>query len=209
MAERKRLKQMRSREKMAIVRTSEYFEKHRDKTRRESFLDRAAQLGNVSRRTVVRYRKEKKETGTLTSPQRPSSRGPYKPVDEFDIAVIRNKVQEFYQVRKQYPTIQKLHEVLRKDIQYPCSREHLRKTLHGMGFTWKKTDDNRKTLTEKPNVVTQRLAFYERKHQLEEKGFHLVYIDETWLDTSYTAKSCWQGPGVKDVKRPLNKGRVE
>ena len=41
------------------------------------------------------------DTGVLRSPKR-SGRGPYKPVDDFDQTVIRNKMQEFY---KRSPTV--------------------------------------------------------------------------------------------------------
>ncbi|XP_060606307.1 uncharacterized protein LOC132758630 [Ruditapes philippinarum] len=76
-----------------------------------------------------------------------------------------------------------------------------------MGYSWKRTADKRKILTEKPKVVAQRMAFCERKRLLEERDFQFIYVDETWLDTSYTCKSCWQGPNLRDAKRPLNKGQ--
>ena len=44
---------------------------------------------------VFRVRKELRETGTLSSPQR-LKQGQYKPVDDLDEVVIRNNVQEFY-----------------------------------------------------------------------------------------------------------------
>jgi hypothetical protein len=56
--------------------------------------------------------------------------------------------------------------------------------------------------------VVQRMAFYERKIHLEERDFHFIYVDQTWLDTSYTCKSCWQGPNLRDAKCPLNKGQL-
>ena len=47
-------------------------------------------------------------------------------------------------------------------------------------------------LVEKPHIVAQRLAFYANKKRLEENGFTFVFVDETWIDTSFTAKRCWQ-----------------
>ena len=44
----------------------------------------------MSRRTVDRIRKEKRDTGTLSSPKKTVERGPYKPLDGFDKAEIRN-----------------------------------------------------------------------------------------------------------------------
>ena len=48
-----------------------------------------------------------------------------------------------------------------------------------------------KVLVEKPHIVAQRLAFYANKKRLEENGFTLVYVDERWIDTSFTAKRLW------------------
>ena len=56
------------------------------------------------------------DTGVLRSPKR-SGRGSYKPVDGFDQTVIRNKIQEFYIVRRQLPTLKSLHEVLKTDVE--------------------------------------------------------------------------------------------
>ena len=56
------------------------------------------------------------DTGVLRSPKR-SDRGPYKPVDDFDQTVVRNKIQEFYTVRRQLPTLKSLHEVLKTDVE--------------------------------------------------------------------------------------------
>ena len=50
------------------------------------------------------------DTGVLRSRKR-SGTGPYKPVDDFDQTTIRNKIQEFYTVRRQLPTLRSLHEV--------------------------------------------------------------------------------------------------
>ena len=72
------------------------------------------------------------------SPQR-SERGAYKPVDDFDDIVIRNKVHDFYTVRRQLPTLINLHSVLKTDIDYPGSIITLRKTVRKLGFRWKMT----------------------------------------------------------------------
>ena len=53
-----------------------------------------------------------------------------------------------------------------------------------LGFRWEKTNDNRKVLVEKPSVVSLRLNYYRRKKELEDLGFELVYVDDTWIDTA-------------------------
>ena len=136
-----------------------------------------------------------------------SSRDSYKAIDGFDENVIRNKIHEFYTIRQHLPTLRKLHSVLRSDIDYPGSRELLRQTLQTMGFRWKKTNDNRKVLIEKPSIEKQRYTFYAKKKDLEDKGFTLVFVDETWIDTAYTGNRCWQGENMPGVMPPCNRGQ--
>ena len=99
---------------LVATNVSNYFEKHsgRDSS---PYIQQTIQATGVSRRTVFGVRKELRETGTLSSPQR-SKRGQYKPVDDFDEVVIRNNVQEFYTHRHQLPTINNLLSVLKTDI---------------------------------------------------------------------------------------------
>ena len=201
----KSLKHLKSKDKFLIANVSNYFEKHsgRDSS---SYIQQTIQATGVSRRTFFRVRKELRETGTLSSPRR-SKRGQNKSVDDFDETVIRNKVQEFYTHRHQLPTINNLLSVLKTDINYPGSREHLRQTLRKLGFAWKRTSDNRKVLIEKSAIIAQRLAFYGRKKELDDKGYNIVYVDETWIDTAYTVNRCWQRQDMPGIQAPCNRGQ--
>ena len=62
-------------------------------------------------------------------------------------------------------------------------------------------------LVEKPAIICQRLTFYNIKQDLEQNVFRLVYIDETWIDTAYTAKRCWQSKDTDGVLSPCNRGQ--
>ena len=114
MSTEKSLKHLKSKDEFLVAYVSNYFEKHsgRDSS---SYIQHTFQATGVSRRTVFRVRKELRETGTLSSPQR-SKWGQYKPVDDLDEVVIRNNVQEFYIHRHQLPTINNLLSVLKTDI---------------------------------------------------------------------------------------------
>ena len=114
MSTAKSLKHLKSKDEILIANISTYFEKHsgRDSS---SYIQHTVQATGVSRRTVFRVQKELRETGTLSSPQS-SKRGQYKPVDDFDEAIIRNNVQEFYTHRHQLPTINNLLSILKTDI---------------------------------------------------------------------------------------------
>ena len=122
-----------SKAKEIIFNVSDAFEKEQTPGS-GSFLDRTAKVTGVSRSTVDRVRREKKETGILLSPKKTTARGPYKPIDGFEQSAIRQKITEFYTVRRQLPTLKSLHQSLTEDIQFPGSVETLRKILHNLGY---------------------------------------------------------------------------
>ena len=116
-----------SKSKEIVYLVTGYFLEYREDSR-TPYLERTAEATGVCRATVARIRREKSETGRLSSPKR-SKREPYKSVDSFDQAAIRHKITEFYTVRKQLPTLKTLHSALVADISFPGSVETLRKLL--------------------------------------------------------------------------------
>ena len=62
--------------------------------------------------------------GCLSSPKRGQS-VEWKAVDDFDKCAIRTKVHQFYTVRRQLPTLQKLHDVLVEDINFAAGKSKL------------------------------------------------------------------------------------
>ena len=80
-------------------------------------------------------------------------------VDDFDKCVIRRKIQEFYTVRKQLPTIDKLLAVLRDDICFKGSRETLGKIVRAIGFRKVTCQPDRNALIEKDRIVNLRAAY--------------------------------------------------
>jgi hypothetical protein len=41
--------------------------------------------------------------------------------------------------------------------------------------------------------------------EYREKNMNIVYIDETWIDTSYTVKYCWQSKDERDALLPISR----
>lgn len=64
-------------------------------------------------------------------------------VDEYDLQVIRRKIHEFYAFKKEVPTINKLLQILKEEINFKGSRETLRKILRKNGFQFRKTKNNK------------------------------------------------------------------
>ena len=81
-----------------------------------AYIQKTVDTTSISERSIRRIRKEKSDTGMLLSPPKMRNLEPLKPVDDFDICAIRNKIHEFYTVHRQLPTIAKLHESLKKTL---------------------------------------------------------------------------------------------
>ena len=62
-------------------------------------------------------------------------------------------------------------------------------------------------LVERPAVVAQGFAFYEKRHKLLQEKFTIVYTDETWVDTLSTVAKCWQHKDVHGVMPPYSRGQ--
>ena len=127
MSTEKSFKHLKSKDEFLVANVSHYFEKHSGWDS-STYIQHAFQATGVRRRTVFQVRKEVRETGTLSSPQR-SKWGQYKPVDDFDGAVIRNNVQEFYIQRHQLPTINNLLSVLKTDIMLTIHQNSTRNNM--------------------------------------------------------------------------------
>ena len=71
--EKSLIKHLKSKDEFLVANVSNYFEKHsgRDSS---SYIQHTFQATGVSRRTVFQVRKELRETGTLSSPQRSKRR---------------------------------------------------------------------------------------------------------------------------------------
>ena len=132
MSTEKSLKHLKSKDEFLVANVSNYFEKHSGLDS-SSYIQHTFQATGIRRRTVFRVRKELRETGTLSLPQR-SKRGQNKPVDALDEVVIRKNVQDFYIHRHQLPTINNLLSVLKTDI---MSTIHQNSTRNNMIITQK------------------------------------------------------------------------
>ncbi|KAJ0183959.1 hypothetical protein K1T71_000382 [Dendrolimus kikuchii] len=112
---------------------------------------RVSAATGVSERTVLNIVKEARlveqglldpETLKKTPKKRVRTKGKIE-VDQYDLQVIRRKIHEFYAFKKEVPTINKLLQILKEEINFKGSRETLRKILRKNGFQFRKTKNNK------------------------------------------------------------------
>ena len=62
-------------------------------------------------------------------------------------------------------------------------------------------------------VQTELTLMFSKKHFIftilyflyfREEGRNIIYLDETWIDTSYTNKKVWQSDDVPGIYMPYN-----
>ena len=127
--------------------------------------------------------------------------------DQFDCDVIRRTVHDFYIREKKVPFLSKLLPVIKEKINFPWGREFLKQILHEIGFKWKKSQDKRKILIEREDIVLKRVKFLRRMNAYREEERPIIYIDETWIDSNLTFNKCWQSKDTDGVFKTGNASR--
>lgn len=169
-------------------------------------LDRVALYTGASVATIKTIHNEDEERRRsnpdelLVSPGKKRSRFSIsEKVDDADFSVIRRTIEKFYLELKVVPTTRKLLIKLREIMDFQYSRESLRRLLKSNGFYWRKCQNKRKILMEKPHILHWRYTFIHTIRKYREEGRNIVYLDETWIDNDLTFKKCWQSAEVFGV----------
>lgn len=133
---------------------------------------------------------------------------PVTELDDFEKDVIRRSVQEFYD-RGEYPTLKKLRDILKEKINYKGGITSLHKILRKLDFRYRKCNDGRRFLMERKDIVTARVAFLRKMHDIrnENNPRPIIYLDETWVNQNHSRKFIWQDSTKNGGLRiPLGKG---
>ena len=125
-------------------------------------------------------------------------------IEDFDFGIVRTTIEKFYLELKVVPTLKKLQQKLRSDINFPFSRETLSRSLKTNGFYWRKCQNKRKILVERPNILHWRYKYIHAMRKYREEGRNIIYIDETWVDNDLTVKNCWQSADVFGVLKNIS-----
>ncbi|XP_045784178.1 uncharacterized protein LOC123880225 [Maniola jurtina] len=168
-----------------------------DKDQSESsILKRVQTLTGVSSSTIRRFVGEGRANGGVFSTPGKKRKGGKKKInlDSFDLEVIRNKIKEFYTVKKEIPTLRKLLHTLREDIDFNGSRESWRLILKNIGFDFVKCQSKRTILMERHDIKIQRFRYLERLKKNRESQqpdkLDVVYLDETYIHGSCSVNKC-------------------
>lgn len=112
-------------------------------------------------------------------------------IDDFDKGVIRRMIHNFYIVKKQLPTLLRLHNQLKIDINFIGGTSSLYRIIKSLGFRWRKTETNKRLLIEKIDIVTKRVDYLRSISNFRAEGRPIIYLDETYVHSNHcSSKSC-------------------
>ena len=172
-----------------LVTLKQFFEKEKSQQQpimMNNVLGRMELATGINERSICRHLKpgtDKKNRG------RPEIN-----LDEFDLRAISRKIHQFYQ-RKEFPTLDKLHVLLKNDMDFKGSKSKLFKVLtwlKRLGFKYKQKD-GRKFLIERPEITHLRHQFLRKMKKVRESkpSSKIIYLDETWINSNHSVRKCW------------------
>ena len=91
------------------------------------------------------------------------------------------------------------------EISYKGGKEHLRRIMHDIGFSWKKTQSNRDVLMERSDVVAARINYLRSMKKYRDEERTIVYTDQTFVHSGHTTPRTWQSDDVA-LRVPFSKG---
>jgi len=173
--------------------------------------ERAAMYCGVGRSTIAKIRKEDQDrqkfnpTEPLSTPGKKRKRlSVQEKIDNADFGVIRRIIEKFYTEYKVIPTLGKMLAKIKEEMEFPYERDSLRRLLKHNGFYWRRCQNRRKILMEKPNILHLRYKFLRSIKQYRSEGKNIIYLDETWVDTNLSFKKCWQSENVFGVAENIS-----
>ncbi|XP_052095900.1 uncharacterized protein LOC127731076 [Mytilus californianus] len=77
----------------------------------------------------------------------------------------------------------------KKDIDVSIST--VSRTVRLLGFRFYKNASSRRSVSEREDIVLMRMTYLRKIRKFRQQGRHIVYLDETWLNTNHVVKGDW------------------
>lgn len=128
-------------------------------------------------------------------------------LDEFDIAAIRRIMHNFHQEEKIMISLKMLRQRVQEDLELNLSITSLNRILRRNGFSYKKTQNNRKLLCERNDIKLMRVKYLRKIREYRTKGYDIIYLDESYIHSSHTRPRAWTDDSSSGLKTPISKGQ--
>lgn len=117
-------------------------------------------------------------------------------------------MHEFYE-RGEYPTSKKILNAAQQKLNYNGSLASMKRLLIKLKFSYRKSNDGRKFLMERNDIVALRCKFLRTMCTLRKNNDPrpVVYLDETLVNQNYSRSHIWQNEeNTEGFKVPTGKG---
>lgn len=178
----------------------------------EKCQKRTAMATGTSISTVKRVKQEQlniesgASTSFVTSDQTRNKKSSKTELDEFDQALVRRIIHNFYIDEKRSPTINGLRLKLAEQINFQGKNTSVRKIIKKLGFKWQKTKSNRKILIEQPEIIQKRITYLQMIKKYREQNRPIVYVDETYILSSHVQGKSWSDDSCHGMLKQVSKG---
>ena len=108
-------------------------------------------------------------------------------LDKFNQDLLRKTIFDLHR-EKIVPTLQKKLDRLEGSIL--ISRTNLAIALNEMGFSFRKRG-KKHYVKENPQIISDRCYFLRKIREYRTAGFHIVYLDETWVNQNHKPEFGW------------------
>ena len=184
--------------KELVCRVHEFFESEFENTKTgkpilsvSQVWERTSRATGLSKATVGRIMKEKRETNELKSPSKKRPRESKKTnVDSFDRDAIRRLVLSLYN-EGYIPSLNDILRSCKEKINSDLSRWALWKIIKKIGFQYKKNSSNRTFLLERSDIISKRNQYLYTIKGMRKSGRYIIYLYETWVNVHMTRDKMW------------------
>jgi transposase len=154
----------------------------------------ATGVGICTLRRIIKEAENKPVRSKFTSPRKKINQPkPKQSVDQYEEEIIRNIIYTYADIHKRRPTMKAVFEAVKDEegVNFTGKIRSFRRLVHKIGFRWKKTQDNRKTLVEKSDIKAKPVEYLRRIKRYREEGWNIIYCDETYLHSPHTSPLAW------------------
>ena len=172
-------------------------------------IGRTSCYTGIGRSTIKRWLKRPSDDDVETDDDGQATDPPqFKKLDSFDIDQVVRSMKEMIDQR-QVITIKRLQTLLSQKYDMDVKKTTLWKVMKAKGFTYTRTQGNRKQLCERPDLQVARCAFLRKIYDIRNSGtFNIVYLDESYVNANHTYPKEWVSTDRNTARQiPTGKGQ--
>lgn len=170
----------------------------------KQFLHQTSQISSQSSANI--FSDDSQSSSVFSSPKKKHRKRTTTDLDLNQCSIIRNVLYNFHTSHQKLPTLAGLTAELSLEHNIVLSLMSLSRVLTNMGFKFRKSMNNREVLADKENIRKLRHNYITRVRQYREEGRPIVYVDETYVHTTYSKNRQWHDQTIGGFETSISRG---